>query len=106
MARRPRPEVAVGWPSRAAQFAYAAAPQLTERAISAVMRAALDRAKPAARTEGALLSPTAAGVTASGGWLRRWKTPSAGVLSRGLMFGALGLALAGAVTLRRRRRIS
>ena len=102
LVHRPRAEVAVGWPSRAAQVAYSAAPRLTERTANVVLRTALSRAKLAAKTNGALLTPVAAGVTESGGWLRRHRLPSAGVLSKALAIGGLGLALAGVVAVQRR----
>src|SRR5215213_599424 len=38
LVRRPRDEVAVGWPARAAQIAYALAPGLTEHVLGAFMR--------------------------------------------------------------------
>lgn len=96
LVRRPRAEVGVGWPSRATQIAYSAAPRLTERAANTLVRAALSRAKPAPRTDGAVLTPVAAGVSSSGGWLRRHKVPSARILTVGLALGGLTLALAGA----------
>jgi short-subunit dehydrogenase len=104
LARRPRAEVAVGWPSTAARLAYAAAPQLTERAIGGAIRAALRRAKPAPPTAGALLASSPAGVSASGGWLRRKRLPSARVLSGALALGGLGIAAAGVLAVRSARR--
>jgi hypothetical protein len=75
LVRRPRDEVAVGWPARAAQIAYALAPGPTERLMGAAMRRALERASPAPRTQGALLQPVPTGRGASGGWRDRKGLP-------------------------------
>ena len=87
LARSPRDEVAVGWPARAAQVAYALARGPTERLSGAFVRRALARAEPAPRTEGALLHPVGRGMGVSGGWRERKHLASA---NRG------GLVLAGA----------
>ncbi|MEZ0169029.1 SDR family oxidoreductase [Microvirga sp. TS319] len=76
LVRWPRDEVAVGWPARAAQIAYALAPGPTEHLMGAAMRRALKRASPAPRTEGALLDPSPAGRGVSGGWRERKGLPS------------------------------
>ncbi|WP_262298787.1 SDR family oxidoreductase [Microvirga sesbaniae] len=91
LVRRPRDEVAVGWPARAAQVAYALAPGPTEHLAGAFMRRALERAAPAPRTEGALLEPVPTGRGVSGGWRARKGLPfSARRPSR--MAGAVVLA--------------
>jgi len=75
LVRWPRDEVAVGWPARAAQAAYALAPGPTEHLMGAVVRRSLARAERAPRTEGALLEPVAQGRGASGGWRARKGLP-------------------------------
>ncbi|UVF19913.1 SDR family oxidoreductase [Microvirga terrae] len=91
LVRHPLDEVAVGWPARAAQVAYALAPGPTEHLAGAFMRRALERAAPAPRTEGALLQPVPAGRGVSGGWRARKGLPrSARQPSR--MAGAVLLA--------------
>ncbi len=92
LARSPRDEVAVGWPARAGQIAYAAAPALTERVIGGAIRYLLSRARPAETHAGALLATLPAGVQASGGWLRRKHLPPAGEITR--LAGYAGLAIA------------
>jgi len=61
LARSPRDEVAVGWPARAGQVAYAIARGPTERFSGAIVRHALEKADAAPRTEGALLHPIGRG---------------------------------------------
>ena len=90
LARSPRDEVAVGWPARAAQVAYAVARGPTERVSGAVVRQALRRAEPAPPTEGALLHPLGRGLGVSGGWRERKQASGA---------NRVGLALAGAAVL-------
>src|SRR3569833_1042485 len=80
LARHPRAEVAVGWPARAAQFAYAVAPRPTEYLMGTGFRFLLGRQPPGPRSEGALLNPVAAGTSTSGGWLARKQLPAAGQL--------------------------
>jgi short-subunit dehydrogenase len=82
LVREPRDEVAVGWPARAAQFAYAVAPRPTEYLMGSVFRFLLARQAAAPRSEGALLSPIPVGKSTSGGWLARKKLPSARQLTR------------------------
>ncbi len=103
LARHPRAEVAVGWPARAGQAAYALSPRLTELATGTLFRWLVRRAGPAPRTEGALLAPIPAGSTASGGALARKGLPSAGPISLGVAAAGLAL-LAGAVLAAERRR--
>ncbi|KAA2237801.1 SDR family oxidoreductase [Salinarimonas soli] len=75
LVRWPRDEIAVGWPARAAQVAYALAPGPTEHLMGAFVRRALDRAERAPRTEGALLAPVETGRAVSGGWRDRKGLP-------------------------------
>ncbi len=100
LSTHPRDEVAVGWPARAGQAAYALAPRPTEYAIGVAMRRLLARADHAPRTEGAVRKPIPAGTATSGGWLDRKGLPGATTISTGLAIAgvaslaALGLALA------------
>ena len=105
VARRPRAETAVGWPSSASKLAYAAAPQPFAASINGFMRAVLSRAKPAPRTSGAVLTPTADGRGSSGGWLQAKRLPSARMLTAATLAG-VGLAAVGATAaaMARRRR--
>jgi short-subunit dehydrogenase len=91
LALHPRDEVAVGWIASAARVAYALAPNTTARATGAVMRRYLRNAKPAPRSEGALMAPVPEGTTASGGFRERQRSRG-GLPSP----GPAGLALAGA----------
>lgn len=75
LVRWPRDEVAVGWPARAAQVAYALAPGPTEHLMGAAVRRSLDRAERAPRTQGALLAPVETGRGVSGGWRDRKGLP-------------------------------
>ena len=93
LARSPRDEVAVGWPARAAQIAYALAPRPTEHLVGAFARNALRKAAPARRTEGALLRPMPEGTGASGGLRKRKGVPSASHLSRAAVAAVAGLAV-------------
>jgi short-subunit dehydrogenase len=106
LARHPRGEVAVGWPSTVARIGYALAPATTERVAGAAMRRLIERARPAIRTEGALLRPVPEGTTASGGYRARQRAaadarPRIGL--GGIVLAGLGLLL-GAETLVARRR--
>jgi len=91
LVRRPRDEVAVGWPARAAQVAYALAPGPTEHLMGAAMRRALRRAAPAPRTQGALLTPVPTGRGVSGGWRDRKGLPSS-ARRTGTAMGVVALA--------------
>ncbi len=104
LARRPRREVAVGWPATLARLAFAAAPGLTERAGGAAMRRALARAEPAPRTEGALMRPIAEGTTTSGG-LRAGRGGGGRALGRafGIALGGMALLLGAEAAARRLR---
>ncbi|RDI61200.1 SDR family oxidoreductase [Microvirga subterranea] len=93
LVRRPRDEVAVGWPARAAQIAYALAPGPTEDLMGAAVRRYLRRAPPAPRTEGAVMHPVPYGTGASGG-LRQKRKSGIHLLGRSLGLAFLG-ALAG-----------
>ena len=92
LARRPRGEVAVGWPARAGQMAYSIAPRTTELAVGAVFRWLVDRANPAQRSNGALMAPLAVGREASGGALARKGLPTAGAISSTAVIAGAGLA--------------
>ncbi|MBB2965144.1 SDR family oxidoreductase [Methylobacterium sp. R2-1] len=93
--RHPRDEIAVGWPARAAQAAYALAPGPTEHLMGIALHRALDRAGPAPVTHGALRAPVRDGTASDGGWLRRKHLPSASTLSRiGVTVLGTGAALA------------
>jgi len=95
LVRWPRDEVAVGWPARAAQIAYALAPGPTEHLTGAAMRRALKRASPARRTRGALLEPVATGRDVSGGWRERKGLPFSARQTSSIagMMALTGLAL-------------
>lgn len=103
LATNPRDEVAVGWPARAGQIAYALSPKLTEYATGFAIRRLLSRARLAPRTQGALLHPLPVGTRTSGGWLERKKLPSAKVLTAA---GLLAIGLAGATMIIAGKRFS
>ena len=90
LVRAPRDEVAVGWPARAGQLAYAVAPGITENVLGAAFRWLLSRARPAPVSEGTLIEAGPQGTSLDGGWLARKKMPPAGVVSAGLV--VLGVA--------------
>jgi hypothetical protein len=97
LVERPRAEVAVGWPARAGQVAYALAPGPTEHALGAAFRRYLRRADPAPRTEGALMEPVQQGRSASGGLRTSQRRPSKGSgKGSGRSRSYAGLALAAA----------
>lgn len=99
----PRDETAVGWPARMGQISYALAPRPTEHLMGAAFRFLLSRAKPAERNPGSLLTPSAAGTSANGGWLARKKLPPADQLSRiGLVLGIAALTSVAVVRAGRR----
>jgi short-subunit dehydrogenase len=102
LVRRPRDEVAVGWPARAGQIAYALAPRATEHLTGMAVHRSLNRLPPAPRTEGALLQPMPQGRGASGGLrLHRRTTPARG---RSLKWALVGMAAAiGCIALARPR---
>jgi len=90
LVRAPRDEVAVGWPARAGQVAYAMAPQVTENVLGAALQFLLSRARPARSSEGTMIQAGPQGRSVDGGWLARKQLPPAGVISIGL--AALGIA--------------
>jgi short-subunit dehydrogenase len=90
LVRAPQDEVAVGWPARAGQIAYAMAPQITENILGVAFRYLLSRARPAKSSEGTMIEAGPQGTSIDGGWLSRKQLPPAGVISQGL--AALGLA--------------
>lgn len=92
VAQRPRDEVAVGWPARAGQLAYAIMRAPTERIMAVAVQSLLARAKPAPVTSGAMMTPVSQGTAASGGWLARKQLPSASTLTAMGIGAALGLA--------------
>jgi short-subunit dehydrogenase len=98
----PRDEVAVGWPARAGQLAYAVAPRPTEHLIGTAFRWLLSRATLAEKTPGSLFEAAPQGTSAAGGWLVRKKLPPAGELTKLVLWG-LG-AIAVGVALRNGRR--
>ncbi|AWN52259.1 SDR family oxidoreductase [Methylobacterium sp. 17Sr1-1] len=102
LARHPHDEVAVGWPARAAQAAYALAPGPTEHLMGLAIHRALDRARPAPVTHGALRAPLDDRRSTSGGWRARHGVPSARRLSLGLALGAGALLLAATAAARAR----
>jgi short-subunit dehydrogenase len=95
LVRRPRDEVAVGWPARAGQVAYAIAPQVTENVVGAAFQFLLARARPAKSSEGSMIEAGPQGRSVDGGWLARKQLPPAGVISKGL--AVLGIAACVAV---------
>lgn len=102
LVRRPRDEVAVGWPARAARIAYALAPGLTERLVGFATRRALKRSPPALRTEGALLEPMWQGTSASGGWLQKQNLRPAGELTRVALGAVVVIGAVAALALSRK----
>lgn len=101
LVRRPRDEVAVGWPARAGRLSYAMAPRLVETLLGAASRFLLSRAPRTEKSLGALIEPTAAGADASGGWLARKSLPPAGQIST--IAAVVGLAVLTLLILRTRR---
>ena len=106
VARRPRDEVPVGWPSRAAQRAYGLAPRATENLIGGIMRWSLGRARAGAISDGTVLKPVCDGKRTSGGVRHGKGMPDAhrlNVMALGAAGAALGFgALAWAASHRRR----
>ncbi|WP_439400850.1 SDR family oxidoreductase [Bradyrhizobium sp. DASA03068] len=94
LAHAPRDEVAVGWPARAGQLAYAMAPEITENILGAAFRWLLSRARPSARNEGTLFEAGPQGTSVDGGWLARKQVPPAAVLSKGLVLLGIAAGLA------------
>jgi short-subunit dehydrogenase len=97
LVRQPRGEVAVGWPARASQFAYAIAPRPTEYLLGAAFHWLLSRARPAGRTAGTMIEAGPQGVSVDGGWLARKRFPPAAHINKLFVlvgFAALALALA------------
>lgn len=90
VARHPRDEVSVGWPTVLAKGAYGLAPLTTERITGAVMRHYVRSGEPEAKTLGNLFTPVRPGIGASGGWRRPPRTHRA---------TTAGLVVAGAATL-------
>jgi short-subunit dehydrogenase len=107
LVRQPRDEVAVGWPARAGQFAYAVASRPTEHLLGSAFRWLLSRAAPAQRSAGTMIEPGSQGSSVDGGWLMRKRLPPAAQVSKLLVFlgiGALVLASASGSAGKRQRR--
>jgi short-subunit dehydrogenase len=97
LVRQPRDEVAVGWPARAGQVAYAIAPRPTEHLVGSAFRWLLSRANPVQRSAGTMIEPGSQGSSVDGGWLARKRLPPAAQLSKLLvLFGIGALVLASA----------
>lgn len=94
LVRAPRDEVAVGWPARAGQVAYAVAPRITENILGAAFRFLLSRARPARSSEGTMIEAGPQGTSVDGGWLARKQLPPAGVVSKGLAVFGIAACLA------------
>jgi short-subunit dehydrogenase len=90
LVRHPRDEVAVGWPARAGQFAYAIAPRSTEYLLGSASRWLLSRARPAERSQGTMIEAAPDGTSVNGGWLARKKLPPAGQVSK--LIALIGIA--------------
>lgn len=107
LVRAPRDEVAVGWPARAGQIAYAVAPKLTEDLVGSAFRLLLSRARRAPISEGSMIEASPPGTSVDGGWLVRKQLPPAGIISKGI--AVLGIAACAGVVAsalaRPRRRI-
>ena len=86
LVRQPRDEVAVGWPARAGQFAYAVASRPTEHLLGSAFRWLLSRAAPAQRSAGTMIEPGSQGSSVDGGWLMRKRLPPAAQVSKLLVF--------------------
>lgn len=107
LARHPHDEVAVGWPARMAQVAYALAPGPTEHFMGVAIHRALDRAEPSARTYGALRAPPLDTARVSGGWRERKGVPSGRMLSLagGAVLGGAALLALGSLVARSSRQL-
>ncbi|HEY0946164.1 MAG TPA: SDR family oxidoreductase [Opitutaceae bacterium] len=102
----PRPEVAIGWPSRLARLGYALAPRTTERIAGFASRRYLNHGRYAPKTAGNLFEPVLEGTGASGGWrgpARAWP-PKRMILLGGLALLGTAVVVAGATARRRRPR--
>jgi hypothetical protein len=107
LVREPRDEVAVGWPARAGQFAYALAPRPTEHLLGTAFRWLLARADPEERSAGTMIEAGPQGSSVEGGWLARKKLPPAAQISKLLVFAGLAtfaLVLASRTADRRSKR--
>lgn len=99
LVRAPRDEVAVGWPARAGQLAYAIAPRTIENILGAAFRFLLSRARPARSSEGMMIEAGPDGTSVDGGWLARKQLPPAGVVSKGIAVFGLAACLAFALSM-------
>jgi short-subunit dehydrogenase len=92
---QPRGEVAVGWPARVTQFAYAIAPRPTEYLLGAAFHWLLSRARLAGRTAGTMIETGPPGCSVDGGWLARRRLPPAPQISKFVVLvGASALLMA------------
>jgi short-subunit dehydrogenase len=92
--RRPQDEIAVGWPARAGQIAYALAPKPTEGLMAATFGWLLSRARPGERTLGTITQASPKGVSVDGGWLARKNLPPAGEITKiALLIGTAAVVL-------------
>jgi hypothetical protein len=93
LARNPRDELALGWPSKVARCSYGLAPLTTERAAGIFFRQYLQRGHPAPRTSGNLFRASEGPMDASGGWKQRGHATRNAVswLCAGLAVAAAGL---------------
>ncbi|MCK1623069.1 SDR family oxidoreductase [Bradyrhizobium sp. 147] len=105
LVRAPRDEVAVGWPARGGQIAYAIAPKLTENLLGGAFRFLLSRAGRAPISEGSIIEASPLGTSVDGGWLGRKQLPPAGVISKGLAVVGMAacVAFVAAIAVRPRR---
>jgi NAD(P)-dependent dehydrogenase (short-subunit alcohol dehydrogenase family) len=103
--RQPQDEVAVGWPARAGQAAYAIAPRPTEHLLGAAFRWLLSRAGPGERSKGTVIKAQPRGMSVSGGWLARKNIPPAGQISKMVvLIGVAAFAFASVALVSGRRR--
>ncbi|TYL89160.1 SDR family oxidoreductase [Bradyrhizobium rifense] len=109
LVRQPRSEIAVGWPARAGQIAFALAPRATEHLLGSAFRWLLSRARQAEKTEGTIVEAAPQGTSADGGWLARKRLPPAAQVSKLIaLMGIATLVLASAsraAALPRRRQV-
>jgi short-subunit dehydrogenase len=107
LVRQPQDEIAVGWPARAGQFAFALAPRPTEYLLGAAFRWLLSRADPEERSAGTMIEAGPQGSSVDGGWLARKRLPPAAQISKLLVFAGVAtfaLVLASRTANRRSKR--
>ncbi|MBY5690437.1 SDR family oxidoreductase [Rhizobium leguminosarum] len=101
----PRDEVAVGWPARAGQVAYAVARGPVERLMGATAAALLRRATPQPLTEGSVMAPMPTGTSISGGWRLRKGVPASTITKVATAVSGALLLILGLNAVRPRRRV-